>query len=126
MTKSMKAILVSALATASILGAAMSAPAAANSFMAFAVDMKGNVGHGKSPNRATARNFALSYCGAQGCRVVDVTKARCHALAHSFRNGYWYGTGTAGDMGTAMGFALDFCAQNAPASSCKIAYKHCQ
>lgn len=119
-----RSIILASLLSSLCLGASVAQ--AASSYMVFAVDYKGAIGHGKSPSYSSARNFALSYCGQAGCRVVDVTKARCHAIAHSFHNGYWYGTGTAGDQGTTMSFALNYCSQNAPAYSCKISYKHCQ
>lgn len=119
-----RSILAASLLSAFCLGFA--APAYAKApYKIFAIDLKGAVGHGMSPNYSMARNFALSYCGQSGCKVVDVTHARCHAIAHSFHGGYWYGTGAANSMGMAMGYALNYCAENAPASSCKIAYKFC-
>lgn len=99
---------------------------AAGSWMVFAINGKGAIGHGVSPDLPTARNFALSYCGTAGCKTVFRTKSRCHALAQSNSGGYWFGVGDAADKGTAMGYALNFCAKNAPASSCKVAYTFCQ
>jgi hypothetical protein len=121
--------------SATICGVAMSAvgiaafatdASAAQSWMVFAINGKGAIGHGVSPDLKTARNFALSYCGAAGCKTVFRTKSRCHALAQSHTGGYWFGVGDAADKGTAMGYALNFCAENAPASSCKVAYTFCQ
>jgi Domain of unknown function (DUF4189) len=112
--------------TMATLAALPNDASAAQSWMVFAINGKGAIGHGVSPDLPTARNFALSYCGQSGCKTVYRTKSRCHAIAHSFTGGYWFGVGNSDDKGSAMGFALNFCANNAPASSCKVAYTHCQ
>ncbi len=128
MSSSVKHVLVACALVVGSLSAtvATASTASAASWMVFAVDNKGAIGHGVAPDLQTARNFALSYCGAPGCETVFKTVKRCHAIAHSFTGGYWFGVGSAPNIGTAMGNALNFCAENAPASSCKIAYKHCQ
>lgn len=101
--------------------------ASANSWMMFAVDEHGAVGHGMSPDPQIARNLALSYCGNSKCKAVrPATQANCQALAHSFVNGYWLGLSAANTKGEAIGAAINFCAKNAPASSCKLAYVYCQ
>lgn len=127
MTSFRTRILTAAFVAAGLVATAVPASATltVSKWMVFAVDNQGAVGHGSHFDRGTARNFALSYCGKPGCRVIATTTSRCHALAHSFNNGYWVGVGDAPSLAGAMGHALNFCARNAPASSCKIAYKFC-
>jgi hypothetical protein len=120
-------IQTAALASIIAAGALSIFPAAASAgWMAFAVDDKGAIGHGAAPDKQTAKNFALSYCGNANCHVISTTTARCNAIYQSFTNGYWWGVGAAPTMSGAMGFAVNYCSQNAPAGTCKLAYKFCQ
>ncbi|MEP0233941.1 DUF4189 domain-containing protein [Roseibium sp.] len=91
-------------------------------FMAFAVGSDGRFGHGAGGTVADAERFAMQYCGEQGCQILDVTDAKCHALAQ-VPGGSWFGAGQ--NEQAARNFALGFCT-NAGASGCKIEYTHCQ
>jgi len=94
-------------------------------WMAFAIDETGNVGHGVHPKRSTAGTLAIKNCG-QGCRIVDEAQAKCHALYHSFENGYWTGIAYHENGAFAQNNAKKFCKKNAPKKSCKRAYSYCQ
>ncbi len=120
-------IQTAALASIVAVGALSAIPASASAgWMAFAVDNEGHIGHGAAADKQTAMNFALSYCGNANCRVISTTTARCNAIYQSFTNGYWWGVGAAPTMSGAMGYAVNFCSQNAPAGTCQLAYKFCQ
>ena len=95
-------------------------------WMSYAMDDRGAVGHGRSPDRRTAENFALSYCGNVNCRVADTTTSRCMAFAESHYNGYFAGIGRAPTLGAAKGYALNWCTKGAPASTCRIRHSYCK
>lgn len=93
---------------------------------AYAIDANGTYGHGVASTRARAQDYALEFCGNSKCRVVQTFKARCAALADSFHQGYWYGAGSGATKSAARSNAMDWCAQSAPASTCKLKHSYCQ
>jgi len=94
-------------------------------WMAFAVDETGNIGHGVHPKRSMAGTIAIKNCGGR-CRIVDEAQAKCHALYHSFENGYWMGVAYHENGAFAQNNAKKFCKKDAPKKSCKHAYSYCQ
>jgi Domain of unknown function (DUF4189) len=99
---------------------------AAADWMLFAVDGKGHFGHGVSSEGETAIHFALSNCGNLDCKPIEPYVNRgCMALSQSFYRGYIVGVGTAPTAKRAREFALNFCAERRPASTCKVNYSYC-
>jgi len=112
--------------TTTICLAVFSATQANAGWMSYAVDGRGAVGHGLSPNRAAAQNFALSYCGNTRCNVIETINSKCVALAESYHNGYWYGVGAGPNLAAAQGYSINWCAKSAPASTCRLRHSYCQ
>ncbi len=100
--------------------------AALADWTAYAIDGKGAVGHGRGGTRAAARNYAIQWCGRQGCNVIMVRADRCQAIAESRHNGYWVGTGAASARSTAIGNAIQHCGDFAPIESCKLRHAYCK
>jgi|SRR3954470_8260605 hypothetical protein len=104
----------------------LDAGAFAADFMIFAVDGKGNFGHGVGSTPDAARHFALSHCGNLECNLIDPGRQEgCMALAQSLHNGYIYGTGVAPTQRAAEEFSLSLCAEKRPVQTCKVAYSYC-
>lgn len=95
-------------------------------WMSYAVDGRGALGHGLSPNRTAAQNFALSYCGNTQCKVIETIASKCVGFAESHYNGYWYGIGAGPTLAAAQGYAINWCAKSAPASTCRLRHSYCQ
>lgn len=95
-------------------------------WLAYSIDGQGRYGHGRAPTRAGAIATADNFCGRARCRLVAATQARCTALASSRYRGYWVGMGSASTKAGAMGYAIDWCSKNAPASTCRIAHTYCK
>jgi len=93
-------------------------------WMAFAIDKRGNVGHGVHPTRSMATTFAIKNCGTS-CRIVDEAQAKCHSLYHSQEEGYWYGVAFHENGAFAMNKAKKYCKKGAP-GKCKHVHSFCQ
>ena len=74
-------------------------------------------------DRQTTINEALSRCAKPGCKVGNVTLARCVAVATGTQKPP--GFGYANDAATAKANALRFCQQGAAGSTCEDTAVRC-
>jgi hypothetical protein len=116
--------------TIGICGLLLACSGAAADWMIFAVDGKGNFGHGVGSTKEAAVEFALSFCGKKDCKFVEpFADSGCMSLAQSFERrgepGYWLAIGTAPTEQKAREFAMDFCSQTTSPQDCKVYYSFC-
>ena len=107
---------------AAVLG---TAPAAAQSYAAVAVDGSGAWGASLGlQSRRQASADAIRRCPGS-CRVVMVGPGRCVAFADSSRGGYWYGHAYGGSANAVRRIALQGCRLGAPAGTCQLRHVNC-
>ena len=79
-----------------------------------------------SPDKESARQSALRYCGQHGpsCRIVDSFKSKCAAFSQNTTNAVAWGIG--GDMRSAMRQAMKRCGSKSDGKSgCHVTLHHC-
>ncbi|MCC8430935.1 DUF4189 domain-containing protein [Reyranella aquatilis] len=74
-------------------------------------------------DRQTTINEALSRCAKPGCKVGNVTLARCIAIAEGTQRGPGFGYGN--DANSAKANALRFCQQGPAGSTCELTAWRC-
>lgn len=92
-------------------------------WMAFALTPEGKMGHGSAPTRGEAETYSLQYCGQTSCRVVNVTREACQAIAQS---GGHFSFGADRSKLAAEQKANASCQAGSPGNSCRIAYSFCR
>ncbi|QQS13105.1 MAG: DUF4189 domain-containing protein [Rhodospirillales bacterium] len=114
-----------ALASALLFGAPAAHGQASPYWVTYAYDAGSGawgLGWGRT-DRDLTMSEALSRCGRPGCKLGNVTLARCIAVATGTSRGA--GFGAANDAESAKAHALRFCRSGASGSTCEVSAVRC-